>query len=247
MPVGIGPIRESNATLFAKLRDDARAKLGPSREEKRLYSEFLALPGTGLVRLAPEADCMRIVDISKPNEECLNYYLPGRAISYSFRRADYSHEAYADIQRSKGSFTLPGTLVLGLIASLGDIPIESVTAADEYVVDLRGVVPPSGFNEAAAQARAIADGIRIGDLDYAATSPIKENETYLFRSIAYGARFLNMGKSDKAKSSLDEDVRRDIVIVFRVVRKGADDSLLLLWRELDRRPAPVLTVDLATK
>lgn len=245
MPVGIGSVRETNETLYALMRDDARKKLAPSEEEKRMFAEFLRQPRTGLIRLAAETDCAKILDISHPDIECLNYYLPGKAKAFSFRRADYSHKAYADVERSRSMFVSPGTFILGLISPVGDSPIEQFEADDADVLALSRFAPATRMDEVVRQDAGLVAGLRIGDLMYRKAVPIRENTTYLLRSIAYKVRFLNLPKTEKPKGSLDTSDRRDIVVVFRVVRTGVDDSLLLLWKEIIQKESPVLTVDMS--
>jgi|CXWL01.1.fsa_nt_gi hypothetical protein len=242
---GIGSMRETNETLIARLKADARKKLGPTDEEKREYSEFLGQPKTGLVRLAAETDCARILDVANPDSVCLNYYLPGKARAFSFRKADYVHQAYADLERSNGMFISPGTYVLGLIASLGDVPIEKLSNENQNVAELLRFVPATDIDNVVEQDRDLAKGLRIGAFIYRKVAPLVEHTTYLLRSVAYKAKFLNVPKTEKKRGSLDEDERLDVVIVLRVIRKEADGSLLLLWKELQQKPAPVLTVDLA--
>lgn len=245
MPVGIGAVRETNETLYALMRDEARKKLSPSEDERRIFADFLSQPGTGIVRLAPETDCTRILDISKPETECLNYYLPGKAKAFSFRRSDYTHRAYADIERSQGKFISPGTFILGLIGDAGEVPIEKFDAENEEISNLLAFVPATRMDEVTKQDASLAAGMQIGNLVYRKGVAIKNNGTYLVRSIAYRARFLNMPKSEKPKGSLATSDRRDVVVVFRVVSVGLDDSLLVIWKEIAQKEAPLLTVDMA--
>ena len=244
-PTGIGSVRESNETLIARLTNEARKKLAPADEERGLYEEFLKQPKTGLVRLAAETDCARILDIAHPNNECLNYYLPGKARAYSFRNTDYSHQAYADVQRTKSMFVSPGTFVLGLIASLGDVPIETVSLQHESVSELLRFMPASEINGVTQQEIALTKGLAMGNLTYRKAVPIEENTTYLIRSIAYKANFLNLPKSEKPRGSLNTDDRLDIVVVFRVVRRDLFDNFLLLWKEISRKDSPLLEVDMS--
>ena len=54
-----------------------------------------------------------------------------------------------------------------------------------------------------------------------------------------------MPKSEKPKGSLATSDRCDVVVVFRVVSVGLDDSLLVIWKEIAQKEAPLLTVDMA--
>lgn len=188
---------------------------------------------------------MRILDIANPDNVCLNYYLPGKARAFSFRKVDYVHQAYADIERAEGLFVSRGTYVLGLIAALGDLPIETWPAQSQLVSDLLRFTPAADIDQVTQQDRDLARGLDIGAVTFRKAAPILPHTTYLLRSVAYKAKFYNIPKTEKKRGSLDEDDRRDVVVVFRVIRKDVDGSLLLLWREVYQKPSPQLTVDFA--
>lgn len=243
-PTGIGSVRDTNETLIANLRSAALKKLKPSAEEEKNFGTFLKLPDTGLFKFAAETDCSKILDISNPDIECLNYYVEGKAKAYSFRKNRYSHEAYSDLERMNGNFITPGTYILGLLTSLGDVPIETINIQSEHVSALLKFAPPRELTEIINQDKSLAKGFMIGNLIYSKSVPIRENTTYLLRSVAYQAKFKNLPKSESRKGSLDDDNRSDVIVVFRVVRKDFDDTLLILWRELYRKEAPKLEVDM---
>jgi hypothetical protein len=244
-PTGIGSVIETQATLYAKLRSEALKKLKPSEDEKERFADFLSQPNTGLIKLGSETDCTKILDVANPDIDCLNHFVEGKARAYSFRKNRYSHQAYADLERFKGNFVVPGTYILGLMCLLGNIPIGSVTLDNENVAALLNFKPATEIDNIIAQEKQITKGLLLGNTTYWKALPIRENTTYLMRSVAYQAKFKNLPKSDKRKGSLDDDDRSDIIVVFRVVQKNPDDSLLLLWKELYRRNAPKTEVDMA--
>lgn len=249
MPTGIGAVNNKAvvAAAIAEIYEQARKKMAPTTEEKRIFADFLKQPHTGIVRLGTTVNCKYILDVTKPDQECYNQYIPGSALAFSFRRADYSHYAYSDLKRVNDDFVLPGTFVLGLIATLGDVPIESISDKNDLVMDLAAFSPASDIDEVAGQDFEIGKGLKLGDLTYRKSVPICEHTTYLLRSVAYRAKFLNLPKSDSKRGSLDEDERSDVIVVFRILSKGPDDSYLLLWREIARRLSPLLTVDVAKR
>lgn len=249
MPTGIGAINNKTvvAAAIAEIYEQARKKMAPTAEEKRIFADFLKQPNTGIVRLGGTVNCKYILDVTKPDQECYNQYIPGGALAFSFRRADYSHIAYSDVKRVNDDFVLPGTFVLGLIATLGDVPIESISDKNALITDLAAFSPASDIDEVAGQDFEIGKGVKVGDLIYRKSVPIREHTTYLLRSVAYRAKFLNLPKSEAKRGSLDEDERSDVIVVFRIVRKGPDDTCLLLWREVARMPSPFLTVDVAKR
>lgn len=242
VPTGIG-YSESYTDRIIFLRGEARKKLSPTSEEKREYAKLLKLHDARLIRLAALTDCARILNIAKPENDCLRYFLPGRAQAFSFRRNDYSHSAFSDIERSKEGFVLGGTFVLGLITSLGETPIEAVTESNANVAALAAFTPSTVMEDAARQESRVTRGMLLGNLTYRKQIPITEGTTYLLRSVAFRVKFANAPK-EKNLGVLNEDDRQDIIIVFRVVRRGPDDTILLLWKKIAEKEAPVLEVDL---
>lgn len=249
MPTGIGAVNNKNvvAAAVAEIYEQARKKMAPTADEKRLYADFLKQTGTGIVRIAGTVKCKHIVDITLPDQECYNQYIPGGALAFSFRRSAYTHPAYADLRRVNDHFVLPGTYVLGLITLVGDVPIESVTQDNLFVSGLTSFVPATEINEVASQDYDLSKGVKIGDLTYRKSVAIREHTTYLMRSVAYRAKFLNLPKANSKRGSLDTDERVDVTVAFRIVLKSADDTYLVLWKELARRESPLLTVDVAKR
>ena len=248
-PTGIGAISNKNVVdaAIAEIYEQARKKLAPTKDEKRIYAEFLKQPNTGIFRFGGRISCKYILDVTKPDQECFNQYIPGSALAFSFRRADYSHNVYSDLRRINDDFVLPGIFVLGLIATLGDVPIESFNPDNALATDLAAFSPATGISEVADLDLDIGKGLKIGDLVYRKSVAIREHTTYLLRSVAYRAKFLNLPKSESKRGSLDEDERNDVIIVFRTLSKSADDTYLVLWRELAKKESPILTVDIAKR
>lgn len=250
VPTGIGVVDQPSvlAAAVAELRENARRKLGPTREEKRLFADFLKQPSTGLVRLAAPSDCRFVLDVANVKADCLNQYLPGAAMAFSFRKRDYAHHAYSDLQRlGDNTVVFPGTYVLGMISPLGDVPIETITTENPLVRDLAEFRPAASLDKVRDQSVEIANGKRFRDLTYRKSAALSEHSTYLLRSVAYRARFSNLPKTDRKTGSLDDDDRSDVIVVFRIVNKGADGTYLVLWRELKRIQSPMLDVDVANQ
>lgn len=245
VPTGIGGVSERVELLVSKRRENALKKLKPTDEERIAFEEFLKQPNTGLVKFAAETNCAKILDVANPDVDCLNYYIPGKGKAYSFRKDRYVHEAFADLERLNGAFVAPGTYVLGMMASLGDTPIETLGLENTDVYSLTKFVPAQEIENIVEQEKEITKGKLVGSRTFMKVLPIQENTTYLLRSVAYRAKFKNMPKTDNRKGSLDDDDRSDVIIAFRVVRKNADETLLLLWKEIFRRFAPKIEVDLS--
>lgn len=248
-----GVIRETNfprvgirtgITSASPVEDAARKKLGPTKEERREYKDFLSQSKSGLFRIASSTACRPGARISSSEGKCLNLVLPGIGIAYSFRSAGHTYDQYSDLRRYEDEFVLPGTFVLGMIASLGDQPIQSLTKESDLVKDIAGFTAATDVENVARQDKELLAGIQIGSLSYKKSTPIIEDTTYILRSVAYRVKLVNLPKGERSASPIiNEDKRHDVIVIFRIVKKDPDGGILLLWRELFRKQAPQLEVN----
>jgi hypothetical protein len=110
----------------------------------------------------------------------------------------------------------------GFLVSLGDMPVENVSEETEAVQFMASFKTPSAELEARASYRQFAyhPGHQAGRWTYRSRLPAVENQTYALRSVNYD--------------------RSDVLVAFRVVRKDADGSVVLLWKILKKYPKPLL-------
>lgn len=85
--------------------------------------------------------------------------------------------------------------------------------------------------------------MRAGKYFYVKSVPIKSDQTYVLRSIAYKAKVWQQRGAFKV-DILDGDKRDDVLTAFRVVGVNEDGSVNLLWREIERKPAPKLIFEI---
>jgi hypothetical protein len=91
--------------------------------------------------------------------------------------------------------------------------------------------------EAQKQFLQMMRGVKVGNYEYKKAVPMIENATYALRVVAYKGNIFRSFRGFRF-DVLDGDKRVDLTIVFRVVRKDADGSATLVWKELERRDAP---------
>ncbi len=199
-------------------------------------------------------DCHRSLTISvNQAEKCSDLpYISGNGSFYSFRlRTNVNERTFpgidpdrADMQYSEGAMRVGGPKVQGLIA---EVPTRtgSLIVDASLVARLKAHKIPSdhrGFNE---QRREIQAGVDIGRHKFSNAVPVKVNSTYLLRSVAFRsfavAQMFTKEDRDRILSKTDiGDLRRDIIVVFTVVGEEPDGSLILIWRTLSEKDAPVL-------
>jgi len=205
-----GTIEKEIEALREQLRQKEEAFLAPSADDRAQYAQFLLQPDTGLARLLPR----------EKYREKLTLLREGGAY-YSFTRMSNSYDR--DPQISLERDTLRTGFVgadFGFLASLGDVPIETVGLDHKGVQYLAAFVAPSIEAEAREQYRANAAGFTTAGYVYKSSLPAMAGRTYILRSVSYN--------------------RFDVLVAFRVVRQDTDGSLVLVWKRLKEFPTPIL-------
>ena len=233
----VSEIRNATPLPNVKLSREQKVLLAPDSSDLLTYAAFLKQPKTGLIKLFPDAGCEENTQIVRADAECLKW-IPNSGF-YSFRRNKYVGEPLADI-RYKGGFLISDSLLSqGIMTALGNFPLENVSLADKQLRFLADYEPEPESRDAAAQAEKITSGIKAGNYIYRNSWKMSENTTYALRVIAYRGAFYFPFQGQKF-NLLDGDARKDIIIAFRIIRKNADGSITLLWKELSRKDSPKL-------
>jgi hypothetical protein len=199
--------------------DRLEKMLKPTRAERAGYAQTLKQPHTGLVKLLPQT--ARVVSFDKlRREKASPSMFPGGGAYYSFTRLDHSSFG-ADLTLKGGSFEVAfGPDVLGALTTLGDVPIDSLTAESSGVSVLAKYTRPVDWTKARNEQERFKGGVNRDGYAFQTQVPVHENTTYALRSIAYG--------------------RSDLLVAVRVVKQNDDGSVLLLWKRLDKFSAPKL-------
>jgi len=205
------------------------------------YSEFLKAEKTGIFKLFPDYDCV-VKNVIRIDGDCKDFVMASS--SFSFRNLGYAHPYYSDLVFNQGEIFSNAFFSQGIIVSLGDVPIEDVMPSGDGVRFIFDLPPASDPIEARKMAVKFKAGLEDNGFKYSSSVRPAENTTYALRSIAYNVA--NSLPAVTEMTSLNElrfhtlslDKRGDVIIVFRIVRKGADGSLTIVWKELDRKEAP---------
>lgn len=144
----------------------------------------------------------------------------GGGAYYSFTRETNEYGQGSDIELSQGRFSVGfAGYDFGFISLIGDIPLESVTMEHPAIEFLNKYIPPTKEPEIRQQQRQSSNGFRQAEYTYTRGVAAMPNTTYLLRSIDYSGT--------------------DILVTFRVVKRDADGSLVIIWKKLKTFPAPV--------
>jgi hypothetical protein len=245
----VEPVNRDNKTFREKIRPiyrkpdkEEREILAPNSEDETKFAQFLKSKKTGLTKLIIDKGCDKDVGVIVSTPHCLKYSMPGAGASYSFRYDNYRIRYLSDINFTGKFFQSVGVLTHGIFADIGDVPLEDVNLNTKGIEFLEKIEPAESFAEAKTLIDKLEKGIENDGFIYKNNLPIKENTTYILRSIAYrGNSFRTV--AGIMFDELEFDKREDITVAFRVVRVEPDESVTILWKKLDSKKAPKIEAD----
>ena len=218
------------------------ALLKPDEADSEKYKDFLKHSKTGLFRLFNFLDC-ETKNMIRVDGDCANY-IPGSGL-YSFREKRYSDTTFFDLKFKEDLLVSGSTLSLGILTSLGDVGLESVSLASDGMKYLAQLKPETEQKESEKQIAQFVRGLDADGYKYSSKIKIEENKTYGLRVVAYRMPRKVTLKIDSEDLPaypylLNESTgREDIIVTFRIVRRDAD-NISILWKELRRRDAPIM-------
>ncbi|HEV2835929.1 MAG TPA: hypothetical protein VGW58_11460, partial [Pyrinomonadaceae bacterium] len=188
--------------------------LSPSEEDRNSHADFLRTPNTGLIRLLP-----RETYDDNATKDRKRIVTRGGGAYYSFTRLTHEYGYGSDIELSQDYFSTGfAGLDYGLLTSLGDVPLESVSLETSAANIFAGYNPPSEEPKIRLEQRRFQMGADVQGISASRRLPMKLNSTYVLRSMNYR--------------------ESDVLVAFRVVRIDSDKSAIVLWKLLKKFPAP---------
>jgi hypothetical protein len=201
--------------------------LAPSKEDRTTLAGFLRMPNTGLTRLLPPGNHAYLNGASSaPREQSY----------YSFANITHFIGYGSDIAL-KGDQLVVGVPALGygMLATIGDVPLEQIELSDQRLRFLSGYRPAVTLLEERAEARRFSEGIVIDGIRYQNSLPVDVGSTYLLRSINYGQALFGLYGPGNSKGMARQT---DVLVAFKVVRRDVDGSVTIAWRRLKKYSAP---------
>jgi len=190
-----------------------KALLVPTEKDRAAYADFLRQPDTGLIRLLPR----ETYDFGNFQGMTLR----GGGAYYSFKERTNEYVNSSDISLEQGELNTGfAGANYGLLANLGDVPLESVSLEAAAARTLAQYTPAPDEPHARIEQRRVSEGTTINGVSYKNRQPFRLNSTYVLRSVNYHAS--------------------DTLVAFRVVRIDSDQSAIILWKLLKQYPTPIL-------
>jgi hypothetical protein len=197
-------------TARAELKQLETKFLEPSPEDVTVYAEFLQQPESGITRLLPRETF---------DKGLLTTRGGGAYYSFTQRAHEYGRGTQIGFEQDSLSASFAGA-DLGILARLGDVPLNAVNSESPAVIFLAAYNPAAEEPQARSEYQRFGAGVRVENVLYKTHQQAIVNNTYVLRGIHY---------SDS-----------DVLVAFRIVRKDLDDSVIILWKLLKKYPKPVL-------
>lgn len=231
-------------TLSRKLRRERDKLVAPHADDLKLFEDFLNRPKTGIFRLFPDKNCLVNINVVRVDGECRNIF--PHTWFYSFREKDYSDDALYDLLLRNGKLSTDGFLSQGILVSLGNFSLDNVTLESRGAKFIAAFNPEEKAADIKARYERIRQGIEVDGFRYSKEVEAQVGEVYLLRVVAYRVRskFFDRVANNTARELnanfflLDEDKREDITVAFRIINKGPDGNLTIIWKELARKKSP---------
>jgi hypothetical protein len=217
--------RAASAPLLppiGKMTAEHKRRLYPTEAERASFAALLREDGTGLMRLLPYLGCPldpRILDVSG---KCVERVPPvwGGGSFYSFKSKKHHLAPYTDIALRDDLFNVGFVNhSVGLLTTLGDVPLETVTLQSKAVRPFLKLAPAQTLADTEREFIRSRAWRESPEHVYGPTAPARENTTYVLRSIAFAP--------NRSKPT-------DVFVVFRVTRRDADGAVTIAWKHLQK-------------
>lgn len=237
--VGSHPLLDSKKGIYRRPGKSETEVLAVAEPLRAKYAAYLKQPDTGIVKLNAESSCVSEADVVNASEKCLAFKMPGAGAAYSFRTESYRLPRLADIILIDGVFKTGGVLQQVVIAEIGDVKIENVTLTSPGIKFLADLEPVRDGQEFMKMEEKLRVGIKADGFSYRRGQFVKDNATYVLRSIAYRGEFVRTIEGMEY-NELDYDKRRDVIVAFRVVDRDPSGNVTIIWKSLKDVEAPKL-------
>jgi hypothetical protein len=197
----------------AELAKLEKAFLSPSEEDRATYADFLRQTDTGLIRLLPRET------YDSRNFEGMTLRGGGAYYSFKDRTNEYVNSSDISLEQGQLSTGFAGANY-GMLANLGNVPLESVSLEEAAAQTLAQYTPAPDEPHARIEQRRMSEGATINGVGFKNRQSLRLDSTYVLRSVNYHAS--------------------DVLVAFRVVRIDNDDSVIILWKLLKKYPTPYL-------
>lgn len=232
--------REALKTRYFRpeMTEDLRERMEVDPESLTEYSDLLASPDAGALKLIAQKECGKTRNFKKATD-CYqeNANVREFANSYSFREKERTIFGKADIGVTADHFVAGRHSVQTLLVDLGERDLEGITADSALIGYLFSFLPLESAKGMDAQFEDLRRGLTVTNFEngtagerftYSKAAKISAGHVYALRTIAYRG---------EGSEPLPKDV--DVAVVFRVIDLH-DGAVTIIWKEISRGPGLVM-------
>jgi hypothetical protein len=201
------------------------------------YKEFLRSKNTGIFRLVTDFGCTQNDKVTISNENCLKYSMPGNGAAYSFRVNNYRILRLADLSYRNNRLYSGGSYIQSAIANIGKQEIAILNSNSHGIKELSELSPERDLNRFSRVVERLKAGVIVNNIFFSDNAEIELDSTYIMRSIAFDIEKI-VSVDGLTYNEFELDKRQDIIVAFQVVRRDADGSITIVWKEISRKKSP---------
>jgi hypothetical protein len=217
-------------------------KMSAPVEYKNRFAEFLKSKNTGIVRLFPDKNCGKglVVDIRELERCAETPQVKGAGSLFSVRLKNTPNNLppstilhyleSSDIHFVENKFIVGNKTIQDIISDIGEVDLTDNIAKSDSLKFLTELKPSKTTEQLRAQNQIFEKGVKSNGYFYSSSVPVKLNSTYVLRSIAYHKRY----------QEFKNFWNTDLLLAFKVVGQEKDGSVIILWKKLKEKNAPVL-------
>ena len=243
-PPGLAPSWDRLRPTFydKRLTEGQKKILYPSPEDEAAFAALRARGDSGLFRLLPKGKYEFNDLLAADRDPDTILPILGGGAYYSFAKNTHKFGPWSDIRLENNRLSASATSkAIGIITTLGNVPLESVTSGTPGLSFLVNLVPPKTYSGLADMHRRVSQGLESSGFVYGLASEAIPNTTYALRSILYKKDgylvYPNEPYTRLGVSKIGYD-GSDIIVALRVLRRNEDGSLEILWKSLQKFRSP---------
>jgi hypothetical protein len=248
IPDSVGPnlrrpilTKEKRAEIAERLRRAAETKemLAVPAKYYVQFADRLKGKKTNLARLFVNKNCDTGMVVAVEEVERCADVIPvkggGSFYSFRFKTNVYFGDDWWDINFKDNKLLIGNETVQGIIAEVGAAELEEVNLKSPAAKLLSDYEPKKTLVEIKEQNKLFEKGLRTNDGVYFNWAPVRFNQTYVLRLVAYRLK-------EERRYVMRQETGVDLFVAFKIVGQESDGSLILLWKEL-KEELPRWTID----
>jgi hypothetical protein len=214
-------------------------KLAVPLEYYDRFANLLKIKKYGIARIFPDKGCDQGGTVTVEElERCVNVpQVKGGGSLYSIKlntlpaylslSGILSYIEQSDIHFAEDKFVVGNETTQDIISNIGEVSLEELNLKSDVLKFLVDFKPAGTKSKFKLQKNVLESGTTENGYLYSTSTQVKLNNTYVLRSIAYYKKYPDFWN-------------RDLLIAFKIIGQEQDGSIVILWKKLKDKEAPLL-------